>query len=242
MKTHMDIQQMEEMFLCGQKLYSWQVDQAGALLPDITGQPAVAAADLIKLPDQLDGILHGPSTGVGAEILRLILCHPADHHHPRKRFIHRHLNKRIGLVIHQHRIVFGTVLFDQITLQHQRLQLGICYDIFKPGDMGHHLLNLHALIPAALKILPHPVFQADRLAHINYGVFIVMHDIHSRTCRKFLQLFFYVKHATLPFLFFQRKKNCYIKLSSAYPFNAAVPYSVIYSWSLPEEFSSSFVF
>ncbi len=32
MKTHMDIRQMEEMFLCGQKLYSWQIDQAGALL------------------------------------------------------------------------------------------------------------------------------------------------------------------------------------------------------------------
>ena len=153
--------------------------QAGTLLPDITGQPAVTAADLVQLPDQLDGILHGPCTGVGAEILRLILCHPADHHHPRKRLVHRHLYKWIGLIIHQHGIVFGTVLFDQITLQHQCLQLGICYDIFKPGDMSHHLLNLHALIPAALKILPHPVFQADRLSHIDDLILLIMHDIDA---------------------------------------------------------------
>ena len=44
----------------------------------------------------------------------------------------RHLDKRVCLVILEHRVVFRAVLFDQVALQHQRLQLGIRHDVLKP--------------------------------------------------------------------------------------------------------------
>ena len=50
--------------------------------------------------------------------------------------------------------------------------------------MSDHLLNLDPLIPAALEILPHPVFQAHCLSHINNTVSLIMHNINSRLPRE----------------------------------------------------------
>ena len=49
------------------------------------------------------------------------------------------------------------MLFDEIALQHQCLQLGIGYNVLKPCDAGHHLLDLGGFTAAALEILAHPV-------------------------------------------------------------------------------------
>jgi len=81
------------------------------------------------------------------------------------------------------------VLLNQVALQHQGFQLGICQDIFKPCNMGHHLFNFGRLIPAALEILPDPVLKADGLAHIYNLIPVIVHKINSRTGREFLQFF-----------------------------------------------------
>ena len=54
-------------------------------------------------------------------------------------------------------------------------------------NMRHHFFNLWSLVPAGLKILPHPVFQADGLSDINNCIPVVMHNINSRMVRKLLQ-------------------------------------------------------
>ena len=54
-------------------------------------------------------------------------------------------------------------------------------------NMRHHFFNLWSLVPASLKILPHPVFQADGLSDINDRIPVVMHNINSRMVRKLLQ-------------------------------------------------------
>ena len=76
------------------------------------------------------------------------------------------------------------MLFYKITLQNKRLQLRVCNNIFKPGNVRYHLLNFCSFISAALKILAYSVFQAHRLANVNDVIFFIMHNIDSRLCRK----------------------------------------------------------
>ena len=61
--------------------------------------------------------------GIRSKILRFILHHLPRHHNPRKWFIHSYLYKWICFIVHQHRIIFRTMLFNQITFQYKRFQL-----------------------------------------------------------------------------------------------------------------------
>ena len=85
------------------------------------------------------------------------------------------------------------MLLDQIALQHERLQLRIGHDVFKPPDAFHHLQDLGALVPAALEILAHTVFQADRLSDIDNVVVCIVHNINAGPPRQLFQFFFYIK-------------------------------------------------
>ena len=158
--------------------------QAGSLLPCISGKVPIAAPDVIQLVYQVDRVSDRLRAGKRSKILRLVLQHPAGKDDPRKRLVGRHFDERICLVIHEHSIILRTVLLDQITLQHQRLKLRIRHDILKAADMRHHLLDLDTLIPAALEILPDTILKADRLAHIDDVVLLIMHDIDSGSPRK----------------------------------------------------------
>ena len=55
--------------------------------------------------------------------------------------------------------------------------------------MRHHLLDLDAFVPAALKILPHPVFQTDGLSNINDMILLIMHDVNAGSAGQFFQFF-----------------------------------------------------
>ena len=77
------------------------------------------------------------------------------------------------------------MLFNQIAFQNKRFQLRIRHNVFKAPDMGHHLFNLYSLVPTALKILPHPVFQADRFPDIDDIILLIMHNINPGTSGEF---------------------------------------------------------
>ena len=171
--------------------------EAGPLFADIPRQASVAGTDVIQLLYQFNHILHRACAGIWPEIFRLVLAHAPGKQHSGKGFVNRHLDKRITFIILQHGIVFRPVFLDQIALQHQRFQFRICHNIFEPGDLSDHALNLHTFVPAGLKILTYPVLQTDRLSHINNCVFRVMHDIDSGTCRQFFQFFLYIKRHIL---------------------------------------------
>ena len=87
----------------------------------------------------------------------------------------RHLDIGIGLIVLQHGIILRPVLFDQITFQYQCFQFRVRDDILKPADFRYHLFNFCRFIPAALEILPYPVFQAYGFSHIDDLVFFIMH-------------------------------------------------------------------
>ena len=167
--------------------------QAGPVSSDLLRQTPAAASDPVKLPDQINGIFYSAGAGIGAEIPGFILFHGSGKQDPGIFLPHRHFNKRIGLVILQHGIVLGPVFLDQIALQHKSFQFRIRYDILKPADPGHHLLNLGALVPAALKVLAHPVAQAHRFSHIDNGVAGIVHQIHAGSGRQLFQFFLNLK-------------------------------------------------
>ncbi len=165
--------------LAGRVALMDMVIQTGPFLSDIPGQVPIAAPEMVQLVKQLDRIPHRLAAGVGPEIFCLILHHIPRQHHPGERLTHRHLDKRIRFIVHQHGIILRPMLLDQVAFQHQGFQLGIRHDILKPPDMGHHLLNLDPLVPTGLKILPYPVLQADRLSYIYNVVLFIMHQVHT---------------------------------------------------------------
>ena len=95
------------------------------------------------------------------------------------------------------------MLLDQVAFQHQRFHLRIGQNVFKPGDVAHHLQDFRRLAAAALEILPHPVFEADGLADVDDLVAGVMHQVNAGGGGEFFQLFFYIKSHSrfLPYCF-----------------------------------------
>ncbi|CDB19427.1 unknown [Blautia sp. CAG:52] len=149
---------------------------------------------MVELADQLHRILDRIGTGVRSEIFCFVLFHLPHKQYPRIFLINRHFQIRISFVVLEHRVVLRPVFLDQVTLQHQSLQLGICDDVLKPGDLLHHLFFLDSKISAALKILPDPVFQTDGFPHIDDRIFRIVHNVNSRFSRQFFQFFLYIKH------------------------------------------------
>ena len=75
------------------------VIEAGPLLPYILWEPPGTGTELPQLMDQVDGILHRPGAGIGAEIPALILLHGPGKQDPGEGLVHGHLNIRIRFVI-----------------------------------------------------------------------------------------------------------------------------------------------
>ena len=168
--------------------------QTWPFLSDVSWKRPAAASQPVEFPHHVDDILHRLRTRKWSKILRLVLGLPAYHHNTRERFLNCHLDKWVGFVIHKHRIILRTILLDQIALQDKCFQFRVRDNIFKSPDVRHHLLYLDAFISAALKILAYPVFQTDGFANINDLIFLVVHQIDPRLCRKLFQLFFDHKH------------------------------------------------
>ena len=133
------------------------VIQTGPLLSGISGKHPAAGTKPVQLPDQFDGILHCSRACIRTIITRLILFHLTRKEDSGICFSQSHLNVRICLVILQHRIIFRSMLFNQIAFQDESLKLRISQNIFKSGNVRHHLLNLGTFVPAGLKILAHTV-------------------------------------------------------------------------------------
>ena len=140
--------------------------QARPFQPDLPWQLPVTTPDLIELLQDINRIPHRTRTGKWPKVLRSVPFHLPAEKYSRIRLLHCYLDKRIGLVIRQHGVIFRCIFLDQIILQHQCLQLGIRDNVFKIMNQRDHLLDLRRTIPAGLKILTHPVLQIDRFSHI----------------------------------------------------------------------------
>ena len=162
------------------------VIETGALCPHIFWQIPVAGAELIELVNQFDSIFYRRRTGIGSEIFGMILFHHSGKKHSRICLPYRHLNIRIGFIVLQHGIIFGTMLFDQIIFQNKCFQFRVRDNIFKPADQCNHLVNLGTPTDIFAEIGSDTVVQIDGFSHINNGVRFIMHDVDTGTFREFL--------------------------------------------------------
>ena len=82
----------------------------------------VAAPDVIQFMDQVNRIPHRLGTCIRSKISCPVFHHFPCQQHPWKCLSCRYFNKWIRFIIHQHRIILGSVFFDQIAFQDQCLQ------------------------------------------------------------------------------------------------------------------------
>ena len=160
--------------------------QTGPVLPCISRKTAITGTYLIQFPHQFNHVFHCPATCIRSEISGLIFFHSSGKKYSWIWFVDSHLDKRITFVILEHGVIFRTVFLDQIALQNKCLQFRVRNNVLKSGNVCNHPLNFGSFITAALKILAHTVLQADGFSYIDDLIFLAMHDINSRFCRKFL--------------------------------------------------------
>ena len=158
--------------------------EAGALLSDIPRKHSVAGAQLEQFIQEFYRIFYCRRARVRPEIAGFIFFHLPGKLHPGESLRYGDLDKRVCFIILQQRIIFRAVLLDQIIFQHQRFQLRIRHNIFKPRDLLHHLLDLRPPAMYFAKIGAHSVVQVYRFSHIEDRVRLVVHNIYARLCRQ----------------------------------------------------------
>ena len=99
------------------------VIQTGSFLSNVPWKAFAAASQMIQLLDQIYGILYSSRTGKGPEIFGFIFLHGSGKKYSGELLSQGYFNERIAFVILQHCVVFRPVLFNQIALQYQSLQL-----------------------------------------------------------------------------------------------------------------------
>ena len=87
-----------------------------------------------------------------------------------------------------------SVLLDKVAFKHECFYLRTTDDIFKPCDVGYHLLDLWGLLVSGLEVLMNPVIQIYGFTYIYNMVSCIMHEINPWNMGEFLKLFFKIKH------------------------------------------------
>ena len=131
-----------DVSIAGAEALSEMIIEARALLPDILREPSAAAADAEELVQKVNAVPDCGPRGIGPEVFCMVLFYPAGHEDPGEILFCRHLDVRVGLVILQKGVVFGTVFLDQVVFKNQGLHFRIHHDILEPADQGDHSFDL----------------------------------------------------------------------------------------------------
>ena len=86
----------------------------------------------------------------------------------------------VAFIVLEQDVVFGTVLLDERTLQHQRFKLAAHDDIIEVVDQCDHPPHLGGVVCLRAEILADAVFEFFRFADINDGVGGILHNVHAR--------------------------------------------------------------
>lgn len=122
------------------------------------------------------------------------------------------LDEGIGLVILEHDIVLGLVLLDEIDLEKQGLNIGLCDDKFKIHNLRYQRFRLGIVAPS--EIGPHPIAKILGLPHIDDGTVLVFVNVTARTRRQELELGFNQVIHTLYYSKKEGSSTCPTSLSS----------------------------
>ena len=154
------------------------VIQAGARI--LAGDLAVAGQVGEDAAQHIQGLVHRPDAGVGAEVARAVLDHLAGDGHLGEGVRPVHLDVGVALVVLEADVVARAVLLDQVHLEDERLELRTDHDPLDIGDVLHQLAGLVVLVGALLEIGAHPVAQVDRLADVDDLPAVLFIDVTAR--------------------------------------------------------------
>ncbi len=152
-----------------------------------------AASYLVNPAQEINSFPYGFTGCKGAKVFRIILDDFPAHCYPRKIIPQSDLDIRISLVILEHGIVLGLIFLDKVILKDKSLKLRVRYNVFKPCNVLDHLLYLDALFGACTEIRPYAVTQDHSFPNIDNDIILVVHHVDTRTFRKFIQFFIYIK-------------------------------------------------
>ena len=152
--------------------------QAGPFDP-VDADPSPATAQGEKPPQQAQGVAECPGIGVRAEITGPVILDPSDDQQLRIIFLPGHLEQRVLLVVAELDIVFRVILFDQVGLEGQRLNLRRGDDELEPVDLTDHELYPGIEGTCFLKVRTDPVPEGTGLADVEHLVLNPAHQVDA---------------------------------------------------------------
>ena len=137
--------------------------------------------------EQFHGGTEGPYVRIRPVILGPVLHHPAGDIHTGKILLQGDFQIRICFIVLQHNVIAGTVFFDKVAFQDQRLNLTVChngFDIFHMTGECHHFRGMTA---GFTEVTVNPVVQVLGLAYVDYPAGHVVHQVHAGLVRQYGQ-------------------------------------------------------
>ena len=126
-----------------------------------------ALADGKQGPQQAHGRAQGAHVRVRAVIARPVPGHAPRDIHAREIVLQGYLQVRIRFIVPQHDVVPRPVLFDEVALQDQGLDLAVRHDGLDIVHMTGHGHDFRRMAARGTEIAVHPVIQVFGLAHVN---------------------------------------------------------------------------
>ena len=137
----------------------------------------------------VEHLAHARRAHVRAEILRLVLFHPAHQLHAGVILREVDFQIRVMLIVLEQDVVLRLMQLDEVTFQNQRFEIRIAEHDIKIVDPRHHRAHLDRVRLGMGEILADAVFEVDRLADIDDPA-LALHQIAARTGGQFFNFEF----------------------------------------------------
>ena len=151
----------------------------------------------------IEHLAHARRAHVRAEILRLVLFHPAHQLHAGVILREVDFQIRVMLIVLEQDVVLRLMQLDEVTFQNQRFEIRIAEHDIKIVDPRHHRAHLDRVRLGMGEILADAVFEVDRLANVDDPA-LALHQIAARTGGQFFNFEFQqIVHGMLPSGYFR---------------------------------------
>ena len=150
----------------------------------VAGDGAVAVQVGKDTAQRIERSIAVGGAGVGAEVARPVLLHPAHDLDTREILLPVDLDVGKLAVVLEPDVVVRPVALDQLVLEDQRFQLGLGHPPGDVLDLGHQRLGFGVLLGRGMEIAAHPVLEHDGLAHIDDLALPIAHEVAARLVRQ----------------------------------------------------------
>src|SRR6266849_2639553 len=155
----------------------------------------IATAQLELIGNQLEQTPRGSGEKRSIEKVALLAIDTPRENDARKIFGHRDLEVRVGLVVAKEDVVARLMRFDQIVLEHDRLELVVGRDEIDSVDLLHQRGSERIAIALAHHVRAGTVAQIPRLPDVDHLSLGVLVQIDAGTIGKLLDSRFQAREA-----------------------------------------------